>query len=317
MTSELHVIIDWTNYFDSLKPKLTNTLEIIGVEKMKKLANKTKVLSDFYKLPVNDFRGNTDFTIYIIKDHNPIYNLRKTSKGHRKVNIHIFDLKKQLRSIVGGYKIHGTDNIQETKENLKVLDLFDKYYKQKKFDTLDDVFKELNKCKDLKWIVMRNFEKMPNEINIDSHLDVDLLVNDYFLIKRILDGFNATNNTYEDGKNRILNYVIINNKKILFDFRFVGDNYYCKTFQEDMLNSRIKHENSFYIPNPEYHLYSLIYHAIIHKPKISNTYIKVFKQYGLTNENINRKDLRVMLEKFMQDKNYKYVKPEPSVGFFM
>lgn len=67
-----------------------------------------------------------------------------------------------------------------------------------------------------------------------------------------------------------------------------------------MVNNRIKHENDFYIPNPEYHLNSLIYHAIIHKPKISNTYIKVFKQYGSTNENINKKNLKVMYENFYQ-----------------
>ena len=36
-------------------------------------------------------------------------------------------------------------------------------------------------------------------------------------------------------------------------------------------------------------LYSLIYHAIIHKPKISSTYLKVFKQYGLKDSEINKK----------------------------
>ena len=31
----------------------------------------------------------------------------------------MFDLKKSLRKITGGCKIHATDNIQETKDNLK------------------------------------------------------------------------------------------------------------------------------------------------------------------------------------------------------
>ena len=73
------------------------------------------------------------------------------------------------------------------------------------FESLNDVFNELNKYPELRWIVMRNFEGMPNKINIDKHLDVDLLVNDYYLIKRILDGTSATDNRYDDGKNRILN----------------------------------------------------------------------------------------------------------------
>ena len=231
-------------------------------------------------------------------------------------------MKKSLRKITGGYKIHATDNIQETKDNLKTLGIYDKYYNKKTFDTLQDVFHELNKHPKLKWVVMRNFEDMPDNITIDEHLDVDLLVSDYYLVKTILDGTSANaagankNNRYEDGKNRILNHVIINNKKVLFDFRSVGDNYYDKKLQQDMLNTRIKHPNGFYIPNKEMHLYSLIYHAIIHKPKISSTYLKVFKQYGLKDSEINKNNLKNLLDVWLQQKGYSYFKPEPSVGFF-
>ena len=146
---------------------------------------------------------------------------------------------------------------------------------------------------------------------------IDLLVNDYYLVKTILDGTSATNNRYEDGKNRILNYVTINNKKVLFDFRSIGDNYYDKKLQQDMLDTRIKHPNDFYIPNNEIHLYSLIYHAIIHKPQISPTYVKIFKQYGLNESEINKKDLKIKLDTFMKNNGYTFCKPEPSVGYFL
>ena len=200
---ETHLIIDWTNYFISLDDKIKNSLKIVNKIVLKKLENKNSIISKFYDVNVNDFRGETDFTLYILEDNNPIYDYRKTSKGYRKVNINIFDLKSKLRNITGGYKIHATDNIQETKDNLKTLNLFNQYYKQKQFKSLNDVFNELNKYSELKWIVLRNFENMPYQINIDNHLDVDLLVNDYYLIKRILDGTSATNSRYEDGKNRI------------------------------------------------------------------------------------------------------------------
>ena len=58
------------------------------------------------------------------------------------VNVNIFDFKMSLRE--KGHRVHATDNIQETKDNLKVLSLFDKYYMEKKFDSLQDVFHELN-----------------------------------------------------------------------------------------------------------------------------------------------------------------------------
>ena len=314
---ERHLLIDWTSYFPMLEKQILSPLKLVKKIKIKKLKNKKAIMSRFYNTNVNDFRGETDFDAYIIDDTNPIYDYRKTSKGNRKVNIHLFDLKKSLRKITGGYKIHATDNIQETKDNLKILGLYDKYYNKKTFDTLQDVFHELNKHPKLKWVVMRNFEDMPDNITIDEHLDVDLLVSDYYLVKTILDGTSARNNRYEDGKYRILNHVNINKKKVLFDFRSIGDNYYDKKLQQDMLNNRIKHPNGFYIPNKDMHLYSLIYHAIIHKPKISSTYIKVFKQYGLKEHEINKKNLRKKLNLWMKQNNYSYVRPEPSVGFFL
>jgi len=320
---EIHLLIDWTCYFDNIQEFIGNPLEVIDVKKFKKIKNKKKVLSEFYNANIDDFRGNTDFNTYILKDKNPIYDFRQTSKGKNKVNINLFDLKSSLREITGGHKIHATDNIQETKENLKVLGIYDKYYKEKKFTSLQDVFDELNKYSELKWIVMRNFEEMPNNITIDEHLHVDLLVNDYYLVKTILDGTSANalganiSNRYEDAKYRILNYVTINNRKVLFNFRSIGDNYYDKKLQQDMLDSRITHPKGFYIPNKQLYLFSLIYHAIIHKPQISSTYIKVFKSYGLKDSEINKENLRNKLDIFMKKNDYSYCEPEPSVGFFL
>lgn len=139
MSTEMHLLIDWTCHFDNLNKRFPRCLRVIDKIKMDKLKNKSEIISKFYKTKVDDFRGATEFNVYIIRDTSPNYDYRKTSKGLRKVNTNVFDLKKTLRKITGGYKIHATDNIQETKENLKVLGLFDKYYEQTKFDTLQDV----------------------------------------------------------------------------------------------------------------------------------------------------------------------------------
>ena len=323
---ETHLLIDWDCFFDTnvIKKYLNDyDLELKKCFRHPKLENKIETMSKFYEVPVDDWRGGTEFNLYIIIDNNPSYNNRETSKGIRKVNVNIFDLKKSLRKITGGYRIHATDNIQETKDNLKALGIFDEYYNERKFGSLQDVFDELNQHQNLKWVVMRNFEEMPHNITIDEHLDVDLLVNDYYLVKSILDGSSATKyfgsheKTYENCGNRILNYVTINNNKVLFDFRSVGDNYYDKNFQIKMLNTRIKHPNGFYIPNEENHFYSLIYHSIIHKSNISSTYINVFKKYGLKDSELTKKTLKDKLDIFMEKNGYSYVKPEESVGFFI
>lgn len=272
-------------------------------------------MSQFYGVNVDDFRGSTAFTLYIIEDSYPNYDLRKTSKGTRKVNVSLFDLKIKLRNIVGGYKIHATDNIQETKDNLKVLGLFNKYYNKKTFDTLQDVFHELNKHPKLKWVITHNFDDF-----VDGD-DIDFLTDDYFYFMRVVDTTENPKggkfNSVSDGGNSVRNYIKVGKKNIPIDIRYLGDNFYDKRLEQDMLDTRIKHQNGFYIPNKEMHLYSLIYHAIIHKPKISSTYLKVFKQYGLKDSEINKKNLKNKLDAWLQQKGYSYCKPEPSVGYFL
>ncbi len=213
-----------------------------------------------------------------------------------------------------GFTIHGTDNIQETKDNLRVLGLFNKYYKRKKFNTINEVFRALNKTERLKWLVLRNFDKMPNQIQIDEHLDIDLLVNDYYLVKTVLDseslkeGFGcAEKNSFENGGYRVLNTVSISNNEVLFDFRFLGDNYYDIKFQKELLSSRVK-RNNFYIPEKQNYLYSLLYHALIHKKRVSKTYIKTFDSFKtLQNKEINQ--LKELLDEFYKKRGYSYVKP--------
>ena len=313
--SELHLLIDWTCHFSEFENKLTDSLQVIKKIRMEKLKQKKKIISKFYKVSVDDFRGSTDFNIYIIKDSNPVYDYRKTSKGNRKVNIHLFDLKKSLRKITGGCKIHATDNIQETKDNLKTLGLYDKYYNKKTFDTLQNVFHELNKHPKLKWVITHNFDDF-----VDGD-DIDFLTDDYFYFMRVLDTTENPKggkfNSVSDGGNSVRNYIKVGKKNIPIDIRYLGDNFYDKKLEQDMLDTRIKHQNGFYIPNKEMHMYSLIYHAIIHKSKISSTYLKVFKQYGLKDSEINKKNLKNKLDTWLQKKGYSYCKPEPSVGYFL
>ena len=314
-TSELHLLIDWSCYFSSLENKIKKSLQLVEKIQMKKLKEKKKIISKFYNVHVDDFRGSTDFNVYIIKDINPIYDYRETSKGCRIVNVNLFDLKKSLRKITGGYKIHGTDNIQETKDNLKVLGLYEKFYNNKTFNTLKDVFHELNKHPKLKWVITHNFDDF-----VDGD-DIDFLTDDYFYFMRVLDTTEKPKggnfNSVSDGGKSVRNYIKVGKKDIPIDIRYLGDNFYDRKLQQDMLNTMIKHPNGFYIPNNEIHLYSLIYHAIIHKPKISHTYIKVFKEYDLQDTEINKKSLKNKLDIFFKKNGYSYVKPEPSVGYFL
>jgi len=314
---EQHLIIDWSNAIseDNMKTHINeHGLNLTDIIKIPKLENKCKTITEFYNVgfKVNDERGATDFTLYLV--NSPCcYGYRKTTKGDRLVNTKLFDLKKFLRKKVSS-QIHATDNIQETKDNLKVLGLYEKHYIRREFKDISEVFDVLNKLEDFKYVIMRNFEGIPDDITIDEHLDVDLMVSDYYKAKCALDATSVFTGkqSLEDGGWRILNSVLIDGKAVWFDLRHIGDDYYEINLENELLNKRVPCKN-FYIPGANTHKYTLIYHALIHKPKISETYKNIFKKLGLPTR---KKELRKLLDDYMSSKKFNYVKPnDDSVGF--
>jgi hypothetical protein len=317
---EQHLIIDWSNAFthrDMLKHIENAGLHFQSSITVPVLKNKVDTITNFYNVGciVDDERGSTDFIVYLVTS--PVcYDYRETTKGTRLVNTNMFDLKIALRKKVKS-QIHATDNIQETKDNLKTLGLYEKYYKRKEFKSISEVFDVLNESKGFEYVIMRNFEGIPGDITIDEHLDVDLLVNDYYMAKCILDASCVINppgggSRYEDGGYRILNSVRIGGHEVWFDLRYLGDNYYDINLEKEILNKRIPCKN-FYIPRANTYKHSLIYHALVHKPKISETYKKLFTKLGVSTK---KGELKAVLDEYMDWKKFKYTIPtDKSVGF--
>ena len=326
---EQHFMVDWTlHYTEEHIRKVIMSWPNLLIRKMVQHpkftnnAERVSTFSKFYNMHVDDFRGITPFNMYFIYDLKPKYGLRPSSKGQRLVNVAMFDLKKALRTAMGGgFKIHATDNIQETKENQVALGQPEEYQKRA-FDSLRRVFDVLN-FSGIEYVVLRNFEKMPDKIKIDpNHLDVDLLVSDYYEAKRLLDGDSPPSTwstSYENGHYRVVNKVSIEGKQVDFDLRHVGDNYMCKQWQLDILKRRVKLDSGMYVPSEEDHLYTIIYHAIIQKPSISETYVNVMTSLGkFTDAQARDKQfLRERMGSFMESRGYKMVPPlDISVGYY-
>jgi hypothetical protein len=317
---EMHLIIDWLKTFaesEIITDIKDCGLELIKIINIDKLENSSKTLTKFYNIKVDDFRGKQDFKIYIVKCPIGFYDYRNTSKGNRLVNTKLFDLKQILRKKSGhSHSIHATDNIQETKDNLKALELYEKHYERKEFKDISEVFDVLNGLKNFKYVIMRNFEGIPDDIIIDEHLDIDLLVSDYYMAKAMLDATSVYHGQlYDDGQYRILNSILIEGKEVWFDLRYIGDSYYDIELEKRMLNKRIILKN-FFIPDEKTHLYTLIYHALVHKTHISNTYKTIFIESGISKENINKNFLGKLLDGYMIKNGFEYVKPkDKTVGY--
>ena len=326
---EQHLMVDWTSYFSedrirTLVKRWPNLYirKVLHHPKYDDDSTRVQVFSKFYNTKLDDFRGKQGFIMYFLIDTNPKYEFRPSSKGNRIVNSAMFDLKRSLRdSMGGGFKVHATDNIQETKDNVRALRLDE--YQHRHFDTLKRVFDVLNAA-NCKYVVLRNFEKMPHEVIVDpNHLDVDLLVSDYYEVKRILDGDSPQellNTHYENGKYRIVNTVSIEGKGVNFDIRAVGDNYLDKKWQQDIIKRRVAFRAGIYVPSEEDHLFSIMYHAIIQKKTISDTYVKVMTSIGNFSvaQAQDKTFLRGELDSFMKRHGYNMVRPnDKTVGYFI
>ena len=273
--------------------------------------------------------GIAPFNLIVFEDDNPKYELRNTSSGEREVNINVFDLKLQFRELTGGgHKIHGTDSIKETNKDLTLLlgnniedfyknhsGIWDKKIKSlsrnitgvKGYDSLEEFFYVLNAS--LEYVVLRNFESFPDNYVSDEHGDIDLLVANLNLIVYLTWAKKVFNK-----KNRVHYTIKINNEDVPFDFRYVGDDYYDIKWEKEILNTRVLKDEVFYTPNSNNLFYSLLYHALVHKPKLSEDYMNKISLFGADIEGLNditreQKEYLNILNSFFSENNYVFTVP--------
>tara|TARA_B110000879_G_scaffold207804_1_gene292166 strand:- start:4453 stop:5616 length:1164 start_codon:yes stop_codon:yes gene_type:complete len=341
---EIHLFIIWSKGIDQKDKIVEDILENFTVcaiyNTTWSLGNFSNNLSRLYgeNLPKNSHKekhcGTDTFCCIIVKDNKPTYEIRDTSKGARVVNIKLFDAKQLYRSWTGGgHKIHATDNIEETRLQLALLfgKDYNEYLLHDKFDqnvieynndlmgangwnSFDELFHVFNLTSN--YIVLRNFDNLEEQLTT-KHPDVDVLTENKNLTKDILNAVETTNKSY-----RVQHSVKINNKDINFDIRYVGDNYYDKNWEIELLKTKVKHEKGFYIPDNLNLFYSLIYHALIHKQHISEDYIKQFLTLSIRLNldfkvcNLIDTSLLDILFQYMYGHNYDIVEPYDLSVFF-
>lgn len=296
--SEMHLFILWEfarNEQERIINDIKESFEIVEIFDLKWSKDKfAHNLTRFYgtNLPPNSFKevhcGKDRFLLIAIRDNNPTYESRETSHGPRQVNSKTFDKKQLYRSWTGGgHRVHATDTEKEFDHDMALLlgensSTFKKNYADKYWDgTFKPLAKDLEGSGGWKnihqlifvlnntvnYIIMRNFESIPDEYTMKEHGDIDLLTDSPQNLQYIL---NAGKVFPED--HRVLHATLINNEKVLFDIRFVGDEYYEKAWEEKLLEDKVMDSNGFYRPNDEDYFYSLLYHAAIHKKSIAKDY---------------------------------------------
>ena len=346
---ELHLIVLWQNarskekqILEDIQKNLT-ILECFDIAWNKK--NIAKNFTRFYgvKLDNNSKKqqecGDGRFLLITVLDKQPNYEYVETSRGHEKVNVNIFNLKEKYRKLTGGgSKIHATNSVIETNHDITLLlgknyddylktapDKWNKKYQPLNqdllgtngFASLEEVFYLLNNTTN--YVVLRNYECLPKEFTTKEHGDIDILAAEYLNTMLLLNAIPATATP-----NRVHCYNIVNQQKVFWDIRHIGDNYYHKAWQEDMLSSKVLNNNNIYVLNDENYFYSLIYHAVIHKKKIASDYYtkvacllkRIFPNTTSDKEKFPFDNYYQMLRSFMADKHYIFTRPKDQTVYY-
>jgi hypothetical protein len=334
MESNIHIFIIWEKAQEKTDELLNDIKkkfiirEIYEVEWSKENfpRNLKRFYGDTLPNPLEKIKscGTGKFLVVVIEDLKPNMGMRKTSIGKQLVNTNVYDRKMHYRRLIGGkYPIHASINQKETNHDLTLI------FGQ----NLEDVIKKLptnwkgdknilkkdlvgwNEWKDLKqlfyvlnsttnYLVLRNFENYPGIINED-HKDIDILTDDRWQIKHIL---NMKLFKDKNGIKRL--YVLIQNEKITFDIKYVGDSYYDEKWSKKMLDTK-KFESGFYRPDEKNYFYSLLYHVLIHKKQKSGEYFNELKQLGIKlqingiSHKTNYDNYLKILNLFMKENKYR------------
>ena len=180
------------------------------------------------------------------------------------------------------------------------------------YKTITEVFDILNDNK-VSYLVLRNYENLLEpEMYIDGHGDVDLLCADSQEIARLLKAETTRNVTppfIGDGTHY---HIYVDGEKVSLDLRYVGDDYYCEQWEKDLLDKRVGHDG-FYVMDEENYFYTLIYHAILQKPSLSDEYLhRLINMAGASGISLNdksEKGLLRALENYMTRHGYYFVYP--------
>lgn len=146
-----------------------------------------------------------------------------------------------------------------------------------KFKTLSEIFDLLDR-EGIIYAVLRNWDHLPEEVEVGPHSDLDLLIHPDHVQRfdRLLDSRLTSELPYR--VQRRIDILSPEGKPsyILMDVRQPGDGYYPSKLGFRMLNRRVRHKN-FWVLHPEDHLVGLVYHVMFHKGHVGEGYPEKLK----------------------------------------
>lgn len=238
---------------------------------------------------LQDRGGDGPMLLITAVDSSPRYERRVTPKGPAHVNATVFDAVQQFHAWTGGgSRVHASLSAAEAARDLMLLLGTDPHTHLQEnprpwngrteeihrdlsgahgWSSPTELFTALNHT--VCYVVLRNFEALPQSLHVGSHEDVDLLTDDYAELIRVMNARPHAKCVPPWGGPF---WVRISGENMWFDLRFVGDQYYDPRWARGILDRRVWHSGGFFSPGDEDYFESLAYHAVVHKQALSAEY---------------------------------------------
>lgn len=278
--------------------------------------------------------GTGNFRVVVVEDHHAVYDYRDNLRGQKElVDLNVYDAKKRYRAMLKSKdKIHSSVNERETRHNLAMLldQSLDDFLRRDDLDGAVEtivtapppdkgwrdfrhLFRILNEC--LPYVVLRNADRLRAPGRETDDDDIDILVSG-------LDEFVAlTGAVKTDSKPAHTAYRLpVGSGVATLDVRVPEDGYYDPALSRDLL-ARGEIRDGIRVPRrPDHQFYSLLYHALIHKPAVAPGYAAYFREtapaLGLSGDASDVRVLRKWLAEWLVANRYAYCRPaSPKVGF--
>lgn len=325
---ELHLIVLWETARaaeERILADIRARLEVVGTGLLEWPGDAETCFGEFYGANLPEAAGKVRecgsgaFRYVVVRDANPGYSWEDTSRGLERVNTTLFGLKNLYRSWTGGgHKVHTTNSSAEFARDIMLLTGHGAAEWERGvpegaltvlpghggWKSLRDLFAFLDPL--LPYVVLRNAEMLPDAFSPDLHGDIDLLVPDAVACASLLGARKVFPEDY-----RVHYEVIVAGAPVRFDFRFVGDGYYPRAWQERMLANR-RQANGVNLLAAEDAFYALVYHALYQKRAIASDYrdkaAALARAAGLGGADYD--DWLLMLEDFLKRNDYAVTEPE-------
>jgi len=234
--------------------------------------------------------GQGPLLAIVVRDTTPRFEFRvPVSGGYKRANAEVFDLKDKFRVWTGGNRVHASVDAKEFNHDMALLfgpgfrrrfrldgdetwdGRIDEHHEDlvgaRGWRDLREFFATINGWAD--YVVLRNWDGLDRSAALDSGSDIDILCSDQKALASAANGTPTGSFACRPAFN-----VLVGGDVKKFDFRFVGDGYLDRQWQEHILSNRELHRQAYFVPNAEDRFFSLLCHSAFHKRRFPTKHVK-------------------------------------------